>query len=159
MNKTQQDCKASKTSQELFDEADEFTRGYIACALWVSVGIGDPDLWAPVEDGEIGPQGITDEHAPSDIAIETMLEMLADCATFQRGCPYITDEFYIGEAKLRYSVADLAGHDFWLTRNGHGGNFLDGDWKMPAAQQLYKAAQKYNECYLYVGDDGLIYQR
>ena len=32
----------------------------------------------------------------------------------------------------QYSAEDLAGHDFWLTRNGHGTGFWDaGRWKAP----------------------------
>jgi hypothetical protein len=50
-----------------------------------------------------------------------------------------------------------AGHDFWLTRCGHGSGFWDGDWKEPAASKLTDAAHAYGNADLYVGDDGRIY--
>ena len=53
--------------------------------------------------------------------------------------------------------AAMAGHDFWLTRNGHGAGFWDGDWPLPYADLLDKAAQAAGTCDLYVGDDGMIY--
>jgi hypothetical protein len=39
-----------------------------------------------------------------------------------------------------------AGHDFWLTRNGHGAGFWDGDW--PEHGDMFtKIAQGYGEAY------------
>lgn len=49
-----------------------------------------------------------------------------------------------------------AGHDFWLTRNGHGAGF----WDRGHGQQgddLHKWAKSYGEANLTVGDDGLVY--
>jgi hypothetical protein len=70
----------------------------------------------------------------------------ADCAEFQ--------------AANAEDLADLdmvqAGHDFWLTRNGHGAGFWDrglGD----VGDRLTDAAHVYGSVDLYVGDDGLIY--
>jgi hypothetical protein len=51
----------------------------------------------------------------------------------------------------------MAGHDFWLTRNGHGAGFWDGDWPEPLATVLTDAAHAFGELSPYVGDDGLIY--
>ncbi len=48
-----------------------------------------------------------------------------------------------------------AAHDFWLTRNGHGAGFWDGDWPEPAATVLTALADKFGPCELYIGDDGL----
>ncbi len=52
---------------------------------------------------------------------------------------------------------EAAGHDFWLTRNGHGAGFWDGDWPEPAATRLTASSKKYGEFNLYLGDDGKIY--
>jgi len=51
----------------------------------------------------------------------------------------------------------MAGHDYWLTRNGHGAGFWDGDWPEPYAAQLDDSAHAYGTVELYVGDDGKIY--
>jgi hypothetical protein len=81
-----------------------------------------------------------------DIAPETLERMKADCARFQ------ADNAADIEADL-----ELAGHDFFLTRCGHGSGYWDGDWAEPAASRLTDAAHRFGEVNLYVGDDSLIY--
>jgi hypothetical protein len=49
-----------------------------------------------------------------------------------------------------------AGHDFWLTHNGHGVGFWDRNLG-ELGDRLTKAAQAYPEIDLYVGDDGKIH--
>jgi hypothetical protein len=50
---------------------------------------------------------------------------------------------------------NLAGHDFWLTRNGHGAGFWDrGLGELGDA--LTQAAKSFGQCDLYVTDDGAI---
>jgi hypothetical protein len=57
--------------------------------------------------------------------------------------------------------ANGAGHDFWLTRNGHGAGFWDRNYNPSplyyACQNLSGAAKAWGEASLYVGDDGLLY--
>jgi len=45
-----------------------------------------------------------------------------------------------------------------MTRNHHGVGFWDGDVSEPHATLLTDAAHAAGERYLYVGDDGIIYQ-
>ncbi len=118
-----------------------FARAYIECALWSST------------DGDDTP--LDDNYSIDDLAPETLAKMQADCEQFEKE----NAELLTYENCLRggYSTEDNAGHDFWLTRNGHGAGFWDGDWKEPAATQLTDSAHAYGECNLYVGDDGLIY--
>ena len=49
-----------------------------------------------------------------------------------------------------------AGHDFWLTRNGHGAGYWDRGLG-EVGDALTTAAEVYGSCDLYVGDDGKIY--
>jgi hypothetical protein len=111
---------------------DDFTRAYLDCALWSSTDDGgDP---------------FSDNYGLDDISPDTLACMLYDCARFQRE-----------------NAADIvgrersAGHDFWLTRNGHGAGFWDGDWPEAAGERLTAASDALKECDLYVGDDGLVY--
>jgi len=86
-----------------------------------------------------------------DLAPETMERIQKDCSGFQeQNGETISDAECSGE----YSTWEQAGHDFWLTRNGHGAGFWDGDWSEPAGEQLTAAAKKFGELSLYVGDDG-----
>lgn len=110
------------------------TRHYIAAALWSSV------------DDNCEPLGAA--YDLDDIAPETLARMGEDCAAF------------VDTAKPFLDVADLSeeqiGHDIWLTRNGHGAGFWDrglGD----TGRALTDIAEGFGEVWLYVGDDGLIY--
>ena len=56
-----------------------------------------------------------------------------------------------------YVNVSLAGRDFWLTRNGHGAGFWEGEWAYPSldfdiencGDFLTAAAKKYGELYVY----------
>ena len=58
---------------------------------------------------------------------------------------------------------DMAGIDLWLTRQGHGAGYGDGDWDKLAGRKVDKYMYELvkllfpNETYVYVGDDGLLY--
>jgi hypothetical protein len=70
-----------------------------------------------------------------------------------KGAP-LSREF---EGSIAAREAAMAGHDFWLTRCGHGAGFWDGDWPEPQATILDEAAKRFGNVDLYVGDDGAIY--
>ena len=123
-------------------DLDQFTRAYIEAALWSSTDDAD----RPMDDN----------YSVADLAPETLERMVADCARFQtEHADYITDDNPVYQTK--WDATDMAGHDFWLTRNGHGCGFWDGDWTEPAASIMTEASRKYGECSLYVGDDGRLY--
>jgi len=122
---------------------DAFTQGYITCAPWSSTDNSREDGGDPLDDN----------YDESDIAPSTLAEIEADCADFQEA--NAADLTLYEEITGRPS--DHAGHDFWLTRNGHGTGFWDrgaGD----VGERLTKASKVYGSRDLYVGDDGLIYQ-
>ena len=55
--------------------------------------------------------------------------------------------------------AEQAGHDLWLTRNGHGTGFWDRPkvYGTANASLLARCAECLGEAYVYQGDDGLLY--
>ena len=110
---------------------DKFTEAYIECALWASTD----------EEGEP-----LDMYQDIDIAPESLAAMVADCEAFQRDNADDLAELDDGQA----------GHDFWLTRNGHGAGFWDRGLG-ELGDRLSKAAHVYGSSDLYVGDDGTIY--
>ena len=82
----------------------------------------------------------------SDLAPETLERMKADCAAFR--------------AQNWESISgnlSSAGHDFWLTRCGHGCGFWDGDWPENVGEELTEACRLWGDVDLYIGDDGRIY--
>jgi len=126
-----------------------FTHAYITCALWSST------------DGEGTP--LDDGRDADDLAPETLVKMQADCAIFYArhegaiqcdGAPMSREDLTASESERK---AAMAGHDFWLNRNGHGAGFWDGDWPEPHATALDKGCAVFRPCDPYVGDDGLIY--
>lgn len=127
-------------------ELDAFTRAYIECALWSSSDNTDDDQ---------GGDPLDKNYGTDDIAPETFSEMKADCARFQA-----ENTLDLAQVPDRYecSGAEQAGHDFWLSRNGHGTGFFDRD-NLPknVRLRLQEAAKAFGQYYLYVGDDGLIY--
>ena len=52
---------------------------------------------------------------------------------------------------------EYAGHDAWLTRNGCGCGYFDGDWPKGIGEGLDRLAKELGEFSLYIGDDDLIY--
>jgi len=64
-------------------------------------------------------------------------ESYIDClAFFSRICCYLSDDQF-----------DQAGHDFWLTRNGHGAGFLDREkeYGETHAERFTKIAESFGE--------------
>jgi len=115
---------------------DRFTRAYIACALWSTNDESDESGGVPLDDN----------YDPDDIDPATLACMFDDCARFQK-----ENARDIGDDD------EHAGYDFWLTRNGHGAGFWDGDWPEDAGERLTKACDGYGTFDLYVGDNGVIY--
>ena len=113
-----------------------FLRQYIETALWSSNDWSTPDGGEPMDAN----------HSAEDIAPETLATMAAECAAFEEANADDIDD------------DGQAGHDFWLTRNGHGTGFWDRDGDPATMERLTEASRKAGVVDLYVGDDGLVYQ-
>lgn len=120
---------------------DEFTSGYVEALFWAENG----------DDGE----PLDREYSAADLAPEALGEILADCAAFQAANAADIEAGPL--ARVSCGAEAYAGHDFWLTRNGHGCGFWDGDWPDGAAERLDASARGFGNCNPYVGDDGKIY--
>lgn len=113
---------------------DEFTIAYIECALWSS------------NDTTGNYEFLTENYDITDISKETLQVIVKDCGLFQAKSHEL----------ITVQSIEQSGHDFWLTRNGHGAGFWDrglGD----IGEVLTKLSNEFGECTLYVGDDGRIY--
>jgi hypothetical protein len=122
-------------------ELDAFTLAYVVCALWSSND----------ESNEQGGEPMDAKYGVDDIAPETLKAMRDDCDRFRA-----QHSAQVDQAIAIYGD-DYAGHDFWLTRNGHGAGFWDGDLPRDLGRALTDAAKAFGEVNLYVGDDGKIY--
>lgn len=122
---------------------DEFRSAYVTTMLWSSIG----------EDG----RNLDDTHDETDLAPEGLALVEKDCRAFYDAhSAMFTDEHCLHYGP-DFEIDGRAGHDFWLTRCGHGAGFWDGDWAEPAATTLDSAAKAFGNLDPYLGDDGLIY--
>ena len=134
----------------LYNETDHrdfrtFVSAYVEAMLWSSTDNAD----------ESGGEPLDANYDESDLAPEAVETIRKDCTAFH--------DAHAGTWADQLSVAphgtegEQAGHDFWLTRNGHGVGFWDGDWQEPAAGIMTRAAKDFGECDAYIGDDGRIH--
>lgn len=120
-------------------EFAQFLAGYIEALLWSST-----DTTADGRDVNLDDYSLSTTGA--DECREDCLDFFADnhgdlCAAAD----------WPG-----YSWAH-AGHDFALTRNGHGAGYWDGDLPEDVGERLTTASQRAGEVYPYLGDDGQVY--
>lgn len=152
------------------DKLNEFTRAYIECALWSSTD----------NSTEQGGDPLDKNHSIEDLPEATVKRMADDCDKFQKEHAMLLDVAYAIESAEAMHPGDLAdapapkigrvqygfpsdgysesnaGHDFWLTRNGHGAGFWDRDLG-DVGDKLSEASKAAGEVDLYVGDDGKVY--
>lgn len=127
------------------NKLDKFTLAYIEAALWSTTDDDEDPLDANYD--------IDDLHQ------STLEAAVRDCKKFQAEmAQFITDEHRVTKGSGKYSVDELAGHDFWLTREGHGAGFFDGDWSDEADVVMTAKSNEFGQANWYVGDDGKIYQ-
>lgn len=119
------------------DDLTAFERGYVAAAQWLT----------PTED-EDGKEG---EEAES-ISAEALVEIKAECRDFQEANKVDLEEAYT----VHGYCEEYAGHDFYLTRNGHGAGFWDRGLGA-VGDRLTKASEPYGSTDNYwVDEEGVL---
>lgn len=121
-------------------DIDGMTDAYIECALWSSVHF----------ENEKDACGMPFDQVDAELAQSTREEMRESCADFID----LLEREEIEIPEDEWSDEQI-GHDFWLTRNGHGAGFWDRGFNL--GDLLTKWAKTYGSSDLYVGDDGMIY--
>lgn len=120
-------------------QLDIMLASYVETALWSSYD----------QTTDQGGEPLDRNYGREDIAPESLTRMRIDCAAFLA--------VHARDIELSDQTPAQVGHDFWLTRNGHGAGFWDGDYPEPQGAQLTAAAHAFGESDLYVGDDGKVY--
>lgn len=123
-------------------EPVDFAEAYVTAALWSSTG----------DDGE----PLEDTRGPNDMSSECLQAMQETCTDFIAGNAADLSEYADRMKGAEWSPSARAGHDFWLTRNGHGCGFWDRGLGA-LGDRLTSAARVYSGVDLYIGDDGLVY--
>lgn len=109
---------------------DAFTRHYVVAALWTS----QPE--DEVIGGDFEAYGLSLVDSVSD---SWMAQAIADCDKFQEE----------NASLLEQAGTDRQnGHDFWLTRNGHGCGFWGRGYEDEIGDSLSESARRFGEVYL-----------
>lgn len=144
---------------------DAFTQGYIEALFFTeeeqlceeSDGARNmPDVafnTATMESHFVG----GDSFGFSDLAPETLARIIADCEAFKaRHVHTLAAAYGAGCDDGSEYTPERAGHDFWLTRNGHGAGFWDRGLG-ELGDTLDAASGVVGEVNAYLGDDGKVY--
>ena len=114
----------------------QFTDSYLETLFWSECQEnGDP---------------MDDDFGPEDLAPEALEEIKKDCTAF-----FWDNRELLDQTPESYTY-EQAGHDFALTRNGHGAGFWDRGLEK-LGDDLTAACDGYGSQNLYIGDDGLVY--
>jgi hypothetical protein len=124
-----------------------FFDAYVEAALWSSSDESRPDGGDPLDQN----------HVPADLAPETREKMRVDCQKFQAENEDLLNLLYAEMPVKAWLGEAQAGHDFWLSRNGHGAGFFDREASKEVCNALQEKAQAYGNFDLYIGDDGQIW--
>lgn len=124
---------------------------YVAALLWDSqcngTGGGRHDGCAGEDcDMSLEDMGFT----PGDIVPGAARELDEDLHDFITSCLSERPDAFVG------ITADMVGHDFYMTRNGHGVGFWDRGLGEPG-KWLTGMAKPFGESRLHVGTDNLVY--
>ena len=122
---------------------------YLEAALWSSFDCDDSDNSAPLDKN----------YGSNDWSNDAISEACADCRRFlellqETDCDGFDN---LLDAAIYEQGENLLGHDFWLTRNGHGAGFWDGDYGKygdAICKVLYDEFGRYSEVDVYADDDG-----
>lgn len=120
---------------------DAFFSSYLIAALWSST------------DDDGNPLG--EAFSTDDIHPESLDSALHDCANFFAYCEETGIDPLPEYGRPEYSNSEMSGHDFWLTRNGHGAGYWDRG--IDSGDALTQAAHTFGSSDVYVGDDGKLH--
>ena len=126
------------------NDLSDFVRAYIAAALWTTVSEDD--------NGNRTSEFLDGSYSADDLTDEALAKVMADCKAFQDTTKDVLD----GLKRIAYNDS-YAGHDFWLTRNGHGAGFWDRPIGKLAQTYLTDEAKKFGTQDFVVGDDDCIH--
>ncbi len=131
------------TKAALIASLDKFTLSYITAALWSSNDESTPQGGEPMDRN----------YSIDDLTIDCLLKMQKDCKEFQEQnsrALNLADYSHIRARGHDFTDSEFAGHDFWLTRCGHGVGFWDRGLRLCLGDILTKACEKFGEANLYV---------
>ena len=95
---------------------------------------------------------LDDYFSYADFDVPSLRKCLTELAAFFRT---VESEGLYDQAR-EYGDDEQLAHDFWLTRNGHGAGFWDGDYGDFVGGELTRIAKRFSEQTVLVNLDGSI---
>jgi len=95
-------------------------------------------------------------YSLDDFTVEALEGAEHDCSEFYDRA----DNDGLIERAYRFADDSQIGHDFWMTRQGHGAGFWDGDYKDDTDDvgvALTDITKEFGECYVFVDEDGWLH--
>lgn len=117
-----------------YENLSDFTRGYVNAIFFTETGPDNPEF---------------EDYGFYDFAPDTLTRIITDCACFE-----LSNKTLLNKAG-GYTL-EQAGHDLWLTRNGHGAGFFDRGLH-DIGEELTLKAQAMGGLSLILGDDKKLY--
>jgi len=130
-------------SKKMAAAPENILNHYLVTALWSSSG-------TTPEGKEL--EGLDSEYGVEDFTPEARAMAEADVEAFLAKA-----EPVVKALNPNFDLTDeVIGHDFWLTRNGHGAGFWDGDYPKEIGDALTKISKEFGDVTAYVTDDNYI---
>lgn len=155
-NSAQLDKKNREQAEQIYATTDvikhdveSFVNGYLVAALWSS-----SDTLPGTADGQEGETVNLDNYYWAD---GQEAKLMGECLDFiaANAADLLAYEQQKSHAP-EYGAWECAGHDFWLTRNGHGAGFWDRGLG-ELGERLSEASKAFGGIDLYLGDDEQVY--
>ena len=81
-----------------------------------------------------------DSFSFEDVDLDHLKQAEKDCNLFIKKAEDLLDGLNLNQVM----------HDFWLTRNGHGAGFCDGDYKKEVGDRLTQLSKQFRELNCFV---------
>ncbi len=122
-------------------DLDAVLAAYLECALWSTTNID--------ASGDMG-ESFDATHDADDFTASALAECREDCANFLQDCEDsgLSTDLLMSDAQM--------GHDFWLTRNGHGAGFWDRGHGSDG-DTLTELCKPYGSVDIYCDEAGLLH--
>jgi hypothetical protein len=130
---------SKKSKKRTASMEDDILTSYLETALWSSTDDDDTPL--------------DDLASINDFSEESMKESKKDIKKF-----LTMAKEKLGTVILNKMDSGSLGHNFWLTRNGHGAGFWgDNDYTEEVGKVLTEISDELGNVDIYIGDDGEVH--
>lgn len=148
---------AEETERSAFVDAvsaSEFLRGYLDCLVWLGTRDDENGSGEPIDD-EVSADDLAER-----LTLAELREIQSDCAGFQElaaDALRAIEESGIGVQARECSFEAYQGHNFCLTRSGHGTGFWDRGYPEPHASKCSDDSKSFGAQSLMLAEDGTLF--